>query len=274
MRGGAPHARRPMRLLTRTVIFSVLLLIAFVIVAPFAYVFIASLQVVGKPGVSWGNWSGLFQTIPMGRDMANSAALAVSSAVVVVIVSSLAGFAFAKLRFPGSQAILFACCGTIAIPVISVIIPEYVNFSKIALLNTYPGTVLVYVAFNLGLGVFFFTSYFRGLPDSLVESAVVDGASYMRTYVRIMLPMAVPAVITVGVLIFIVVWNDLLTALLFMPGLSTRTIGVALATLASQHTDNLGSVTAGSLVSAVPTVMVYVFFQRYLVSGVTRGAVQ
>jgi ABC-type glycerol-3-phosphate transport system permease component len=206
--------------------------------------------------------------------MANSAILSVGSAVVVVTLSSLAGFAFAKLKFPGSQALLFCCTGTIAIPVISVIIPEYVNFSKVGLLNTYPGTILVYVAFNLGLGVFFFTSYFRSLPDSLVESAVVDGASYLRTYVRIMLPMAVPAIITVGVLIFIAVWNDLLTALLFMPGLGTRTIGVALATLTSEHADNLGSVTAGSLVSAVPTVMVYAFFQRYLVIGVTRGAVQ
>ena len=83
--------------------------------------------------------------------------------------------------------------------------------------------------------MFFFTSYFRSLPDSLVESALVDGASYVKTYFRIMLPMAVPAVITVGVLMFILVWNELLVALLFMPGLDTRTIGVALATLTSQH---------------------------------------
>jgi len=84
----------------------------------------------------------------------------------------------------------------------------------------------------------------------------------------------VPAVITVGVLMFILVWNDLLVALLFMPGLDTRTIGVALATLTSQHSNNLGAVTAGALVSAVPTVLVYSFFQRYLVTGVTMGAVK
>ena len=273
-RGRTQPGRKPMRLLSRTIMFSSMLLIAFVIVAPFVYVFIASMQAVGTPGLSWGNWSQLFGTIPVARYMGNSAILAVSSAVVVVLLSSVAGFGFAKLRFPGSQAILICCAATIAVPVISVIIPEYVNFGKAHLLNTYPGTVLVYVAFNLGLGTFFFASYFRSLPDSLMESAIVDGASYARTYWGIMLPLAVPAIMTVGVLVFIVVWNDLLTALLFMPGLSTRTIAVALATLTSEHVNNLGEVTAGALVSAVPTVMVYAFFQRYLVRGLTLGAVQ
>jgi multiple sugar transport system permease protein len=263
-----------MGVLSRTAVFVALLVITFVILAPFAYVFIASLEALGKPGMSWANWLGVFQTIAVGRYMGNSAILSVCTAAIVVVLASMAGFAFAKLRFPGSQVVLFCCTASIAIPVISVIIPEYVNFSKVGLLNTYPGTILVYVAFNLGLGTFFFASYFRSLPDSLVESAVVDGASYFRAYLRIMLPLAVPAVMTVGVLVFIVVWNDLLTALLFMPGLDTRTIAVALATLTSQHTNNLGEVSAGALISAVPTVLVYSFFQRYLVTGVTLGAVQ
>jgi len=266
--------RRPMSLLSRTIMFSSMLLVAFVILVPFGYVFVASMQVLGKSGLSWGNWSQLFETVPVARYMGNSAILSISAAVMVVLLSSAAGFGFAKLRFPGSQIILVFCAATIAVPVISVIIPEYVNFGKAGLLNTYPGTVLVYVAFNLGLGTFFFASYFRSLPDSLMESAIVDGASYVRAYWRIMLPLAVPAIMTVGVLVFIVVWNDLLTALLFMPGLSTRTIAVALATLTSERVNNLGEVTAGALMSAVPTVLVYVFFQRYLVRGLTLGAVQ
>lgn len=268
------HGRRPLGLLSRTIVFLGLLVICFVILAPFAYVFIASLEVIGKPGFSWANWLGVFRTIAVARYMGNSAILSVCSSVIVVLLASMAGFGFSKLRFPGSQVVLFCCTATIAIPVISVIIPEYVNFSKVGLLNTYPGTVLVYVAFNLGLGTFFFASYFRSLPDSLVESAVVDGASYFKAYLRIMLPLAVPAVMTVEVLVFISVWNDLLTALLFMPGLNTRTIAVALATLTSEHSVNLGEVSAGALISAVPTVLVYGFFQRYLVTGVTLGAVQ
>ena len=107
-RGRTQPGRKPMRLLSRTIMFSSMLLIAFVIVAPFVYVFIASMQAVGTPGLSWGNWSQLFGTIPVARYMGNSAILAVSSAVVVVLLSSVAGFGFAKLRFPGSQAILIA----------------------------------------------------------------------------------------------------------------------------------------------------------------------
>jgi ABC-type glycerol-3-phosphate transport system permease component len=265
------RTRRRRGTMSRAVTFSGLLIVAFVILAPFAYVAIASFQVDGQSGFSTANWSTLFQSLPFAHDMANSAILAVGAAVCTVALCSLAGFGFAKLPFPGSQAMLLCIVGTIAVPVISIIVPEYVNASKVNLLGSYPTTILLYTAFNSGLALFFFSSYFRGLPDSLIESALVDGAPYYRIYLRIMLPLSVPAVVTVGVLIFIIVWNDLLVALLFMPSTGTRTIGVGLATLASQHTANLGPLMAGSMLSAIPTIVVYIFFQRYLVYGLTMG---
>ena len=262
---------RPARFaISRGVVFAALLAIAFIILAPFVYVFLVAFQVDGR--YSTANWSSLFNSLALGHEMVNSAILATGSALCTVIVASLAGFAFAKLPFPGSQAVLFCSVGTIAIPVISIIVPEYVNASQVGLLGSYPATIVLYAAFNSGLGVFFMTNYFRSLPDSLTESALVDGASYLKIFRRVILPMSTPAMMTVGVLVFIVVWNDLLVALLFMPGTNTRTVGVGLATLASQHSANLGPVMAGSLLTAIPCVVAYVFFQRYLVSGLTMGA--
>jgi multiple sugar transport system permease protein len=269
----ATGRRRPRRGrfgVSRGVVVAALLAIAFVILAPFVYVFLIAFQVDGH--YSTANWSTLFQSLALGHEMVNSAILATGAAACTVIIASLAGFAFAKLPFPGSQALLFCSVGTIAIPVISIIVPEYVNASRVGLLGSYPATILLYTAFNSGLGVFFMTSYFRSLPDSLTESALVDGASYLKIFRRVVLPMSTPAMMTVGVLVFIIVWNDLLVALLFMPGTDTRTVGVGLATLASQYSANLGPVMAGSLLTTIPCVVAYIFFQRYLVVGLTMGA--
>jgi multiple sugar transport system permease protein len=251
-------------------VFVALLAVALIILAPFVYVFLIAFQVDGR--YSTANWNTLFQSLALGHEMVNSAILATGAAVCTVMVASLAGFAFAKLPFPGSQALLFCSVGTIAVPVISIIVPEYVNASNVGLLGSYPATIVLYTAFSSGLGVFFMTNYFRSLPDSLTESALVDGASYLKIYRRIILPVSTPAMMTVGVLVFIIVWNDLLVALLFMPGTDTRTAGVGLATLASQHNANLGPVMAGSLLTTIPCVVAYVFFQRYLVVGLTMGA--
>ena len=268
--GVRPVRRRRFRL-SRGVVLAALLAVALIILAPFLYVILAAFQVEGQSGYSTANWTTLFQSLPLGHDMVNSAILAVGSAFGTVMIGSLAGFACAKLRFPGSQVLLFCSIGTVAIPVISIIVPEYVNASKVGLLGSYPSTILLYTAFNSGLGVFFMTTYFRGLPDSLIESALVDGSSYVRIFRRIILPLSLPAMVTVGVLVFIIVWNDFLVALLFMQGSDTQTASVGLATLASQHSANLGPVMAGSLVTTIPGVVTYVFFQRYLVAGLTAG---
>jgi multiple sugar transport system permease protein len=255
---------------SRAAVFAALLALAFVILAPFVYIFLIAFQVDDR--YSTANWSTLFQSLPIGHEMVNSAILALGAAACTVVVASMAGFAFAKLPFPGSQVLLVCSVGTIAVPVISIIVPEYVNASKVGLLGSYPATIVLYTAFSSGLGVFFMTSYFRNLPDSLTESALVDGASYLKIFQRIIVPISTPAMMTVGVLVFIIVWNDLLVALLFMPATDTRTVGVGLATLASQHSANLGPVMAGSLLTTIPCVVAYMFFQRYLVAGLTMGA--
>jgi multiple sugar transport system permease protein/raffinose/stachyose/melibiose transport system permease protein len=115
------------------------------------------------------------------------------------------------------------------------------------------------------------TTYFRGVPSELIEASIIDGASYAQIFRRIMLPLATPALVTVAVLQFIQIWDDLLIGLLFLQTPDVRTITVGLATLQSSRIIDVPVLMAGSLVSAMPAVIVYLIFQRYLIAGLTMG---
>lgn len=237
---------------------------------PFGYLGVYS--VIDQDGhLGGGTMSRLFQALPVWHQLANSALLAVGVSVVVTVLSALAGFAFAKLGFPFYRALLTAISAMILIPFPTILLPEYVNLSDLGLLDGFVGAALVYTATGLPFSTLLMTNYFRGVPDELVESGVVDGASHLRVFRSLLLPISGPALTTVAVLQFIAVWNDLLIALLFMPNTDNRTIAVGLATLAGTHQSNLDLLIAGSFISAVPAVCVYLFFNRYIVAGITGG---
>jgi ABC-type glycerol-3-phosphate transport system permease component len=157
------------------------------------------------------------------------------------------------------------------IPVQSIIIPEFVNIANVGLINQYPGTILVYAALGIPFGTYLMTTYFRGVPNELVEASLMDGASYRQIFTGVMLPLAIPAIVTVAVLQFIQIWGDLLIGLLFLNQPEVRTITVGLATLQSARIIPVPMIMAGSIVSAVPAVLVYLFFQRQLIAGLTMG---
>lgn len=259
------HARIPQRGVTIA-----LVALACVTLAPLAVAVLASFH--GGPtsttsGFTTSTWTTLFQSLPLATGLKNSAILASGGTLIVLIIAPAAGFAFAKLMFPGSQVLLYVVIGTIMVPVVSVVVPEFVNVAHLHMINSYLSTIVIYAGFNVGLNVFLFTVYFRNVPNALLEAALLDGASYLKIYWYILLPTAIPAVITGGVLAFINIWNDFIIALLFMPAGSKETVNVVLATLNGQHLLQTNVLLAGSLVSIMPTIVVYVIFQRYLVNG-------
>jgi ABC-type glycerol-3-phosphate transport system permease component len=226
-------------------------------------------QGTGQPTLRY--WSQAFQAIPVLKDMGVSALLAIVVVGVVLVIATPCGYALAKLRFRGSGVVFVLAVACMMIPIESILIPEYINFVRLGLVGTLWGTALVYVGMGIPFGVFLTTSYFRNIPDSLIEAALVDGAGNVRGFWRVMLPLARPALAIVAVMQFLGVWNDLLTALLFMPQ-GVQTIGVGLASLPGTHVANTNALVAGSVLSAIPPVLVYLVFQRYLISGLTLGA--
>jgi multiple sugar transport system permease protein/raffinose/stachyose/melibiose transport system permease protein len=149
------------------------------------------------------------------------------------------------------------------------IIPAYVNISKLSLLSGDWGAIIMYVALGTPFATFLMTSYFRGIPYEIIEASVVEGLHYRGVFRNIVMPLAFPAIATVVVLQFIQIWCDLLVGLLFLQDPAKRTITVGLEAPSAGRTTDIPVLLAGSLVSAIPAIIVYLIVQRQLVAGLT-----
>jgi len=268
------RARRPLPW-RRLTLFAGMIVVGVVMLYPFWFMidtsFKTQAQYQSGHGHSLHSWSVLSTALPIGRQLFNSMLVCVASIAIIVAVSATAGFAFAKLRYRGATPVFLTILAAMLIPMQSIIIPAYVNIARLNLLDTYVGAVLVYAALGTPFATFLMTAYFRGLPDELVEAAIVDGLGYGQVFLRIAVPLAVPAIVTVTVLQFIQIWDDLLIGLLFLQNPDDRTITVGLGALSAGRVTDIPVLMAGSLLSAIPAVVVYLVFQRHLISGLTAG---
>ncbi|MHB8673304.1 MAG: carbohydrate ABC transporter permease [Candidatus Limnocylindrales bacterium] len=263
------------RRLNRTAIFLVLALIAVVMLFPFAFMALIANQsydqYLAGSGFSLDSWRQLFDAIPVLQQLLNSAIVTAGAVLIILVVSTMGGFAFAKLGYPGGSIVFLLLLAGMMVPVQSIVIPEFVNVSQLGLINQYPGAILVYSALGAPFATYLMTTYYRGVPTELMEASLMDGASYLQIFVRVILPLSVPAIVTITVLQFIQIWDDLLIGLLFLQDPNVRTITVGLATLQSGRMVNVPVLMAGSLASALPAIIVYLIFQRHLVRGLTMG---
>ena len=272
-RGGSIRILR--RRVRTSTLFAIMCVIAVIMLYPFFYMlenaFRNQSQFAQQRGHSTVSWGQLFTQLPVWRELFNSTLICAVSILGILAVSTTAGFAFAKLRYRASGWLFLAVVAALMVPLQSIIIPEYVNLGKLGLINTYLGAILVYVALGTPFATFLMATYYRGISDDLIEAAVMDGLSYERTFLRVALPLSWPAIATVTVLQFIQIWDDLLVGLLFLQNPDQRTITVGLAALSSGRTTSIPVLMAGSLVSALPAIIVFLFFQRHLVKGLTLG---
>ena len=183
----------------------------------------------------------------------------------------MGGYAFSKLTFRSSGVIFLLILAGMMVPMQSIIIPVYVNIARVHGVNQFWSAILVYAALGAPFATFLMTTYYRGIPDGAVEASVMDGASYWQIFRKVMLPLSIPAITTVAVLQVIQIWDDLLVGLLFLQTPATRTITVGLAVLQNGRVVSIPLLMAGSLVSALPAIIVYLIFQRNLIQGLTMG---
>ncbi|MHB1576273.1 MAG: carbohydrate ABC transporter permease [Candidatus Dormibacteria bacterium] len=272
---GAGALRRMRKAPERPVIFLALTVVSVALMYPFYFMVVTSFRsqaqyVLGR-GLSLSSWMQLFQTVPVLQEIINSLIMCACSITVILTIATMAGFALAKTDFPGRSVIFLSIVGCIMIPVQSIIIPEYVNISSLHLINSYPGAIMVYVAVGTPFATFLMATYFRGIPEELIDAGLVDGLSHWGCFRRIALPLAGPALATVIVLQFIPIWNDFLIGLLFLQEPTVRTFTVGLGVLASARVVSVPGLMAGSLLSTIPAAVVYIVFQRYLAAGLTLG---
>jgi multiple sugar transport system permease protein len=199
----------------------------------------------------------------------NSLVVSLGTTLATVILSILAGYGFARLRFPGRNPLFFAALVTFMVPFQALITPLYLLLDHLGLLNSLLGLTLVYTTFQLPIGLFLMRNSFVAVPRSLEEAARIDGCGTLQTLVRVMLPVAVPGVIATGLLAFFTAWNEFYAALILVTEQERFTLPVSLSVIAS---GTLGSVDwsilqAGATATIIPCVIIYVLLQKYYVGG-------
>ena len=202
----------------------------------------------------------------------NSVITTVGAVILLTVVSSLAGFALAALRFPYRRFLFVVILSSLMIPVQVVLVPYMRTMVALSLINTHVGLILSYTAFFLPFSVYMMTSFYSGLPRELIEAAKIDGAKLLQVWWHVMVPLGMPALVTLGIINTLNCWNDVLIALLTMQ--KNRTLMVGISALKGEFSDQIPLFTAGIVIAAAPIVILYVIFQRRIVSGIAVGAVK
>jgi ABC-type glycerol-3-phosphate transport system permease component len=204
----------------------------------------------------------------------NSLIVAGTTTAFCVTVGALCAYALARLRFRGKVFLLGLILAVSMFPQISVVSPLFLLLRALHLINTYPGLILPYLTFAMPLTVWLLVGIFRQLPAELEEAAMVDGASRLRTFREVVVPLALPGLATTAILTFVYSWNEFLFALSFTLGPERQTVPVAIALLRGQYQVPWGQILAGSIIATTPVAMLVLAFQRRIVQGLTAGAVK
>ncbi len=249
---------------------------AFLMVFPFVWMVIASLMTAGeiqmRPPVwlpaepQFSNYSELAQSIPIARLYFNS--LFTSGIIVfgVLISSSLAGFAFAKYRFPGRELLFYLILATMMIPFFVTLIPVFFIVRQLGWIDSYQG--LVVPGLTSAYGIFLMRQFMLTVPDELIDAARIDGASEPMIYWRIVIPLVKPALATLGTFTFIGAWNNFLWPLLVLNSRELFTLPLGINSLRSLYADNTNLLMAGTAVAVLPMLLLFVFLQRYFIKGI------
>ncbi|KXK60106.1 sugar ABC transporter permease [Micromonospora rosaria] len=258
---------------------------------PIVFVFSAALNPLGTlsstglvpaDGVSFGNFGELFERTPFGRWFLNSLLIAGAASFVSVFLSSLAAYAFSRMRFAGRRVGLLSLLLIQMFPQFLAIVAIFLIFGTITGLwpeigfNTPWGLLLLYLGGALGVNTWLMKGFFDTLPRELDESATMDGASHAQVFFRIMLPLVAPILAVTGLLAFINTINEFLMANVFLTNSDSKTLAVGMYGMlqGNERNNNFGIFAAATLLTAIPTVLVFQFLQRYIVSGLTSGAVK
>jgi len=206
--------------------------------------------------------------------MWNSFQVAVAVVILNLLVGVPAAYAMAKIRFRGREASIYTILTTRVIPDIALVVPFFLVIKNLGLLDTLGALILTYLAVTVPFTVFILVSYFESLPDDLDKAARIDGCSRFQTIVRVFLPLAVPSLVAVILFTFLTSWNEFLLALMFTQTPSAQTLPIVVASFTSDFTISFSFINAAGVVAVVPPVIVAILFERYIVSGLTAGAVK
>lgn len=264
---------------------ALLILWAAMVIFPFVWMvytaFKSNTEILFSPwdlpsSLQWSNFSTAWTEARIGRYALNSVIVVAMSLTGTLLVSSMAAYAIARFEFPGNRFLFYLFMAGLMFPVFLGLVPLYFLMSDLHIKDTYHGLALVYIAYSLPFTIFFLVGFFKTLPGEVAEAAIVDGASQFKTFFQIMLPMAKPGLIAMGIFNFLGQWNQYLLPLVLMRDENKQLLSPGLGALAiSQgYQNDYGALFAAMTLTMIPTLVVYIVFQRRLESGLTAGALK
>jgi multiple sugar transport system permease protein len=221
---------------------------------------------------SWANYRELFVRAGMGRYLLNSVLVASAITALSLVFNLMAGYAFAKLRFAGRERLFQALLGALVIPAQVAMLPLFLLLKYLGLINSYAGVVVPAMA--TVFGIFLVRQYARGIPDELLEAARIDGAGEWRIFAQIVLPLLKPIIVTLAIFSFLAAWNDFMWPLIVLTGQEHYTLPIGLASLAREHAQDSELMMAGSVVTVLPVLLLFLSLQRYYLQGLLLGSVK
>jgi alpha-glucoside transport system permease protein len=278
-------ATRILRVLAKAPVHLILIVVGLFWLVPTFGLFVTSLlapedfqeagwwQVFTEPSkLTFENYSRVFDTEAITDALLTTVWVSVGTTLGVVLVAALAGYAFAWLEFPGRDWLFIFVIALLVVPLQMALIPIFSFYNNLGIFDTVLSLILFHVAFGLPFAIFLLRNFFIGIPKDILESARIDGASELRIFVRLMLPLGLPAIASLAIFQFLWVWNDLIVALTF--GRETQPITVAIFSQLRQFGANIELIAPASFVSLVIPLVVFFAFQRYFVQGLLAGSVK
>jgi len=220
------------------------------------------------------NYSSVLSQNGMARSFINSLIITIPATILPILVAGFAAFAFAWMKFPGRNALFIFVVALLVVPIQVTLIPVLRLFTDVKLVGTFPGIWLAHTAYGLPLAIFLLRNFFGSLPKELLESAYLDGASNMRVFFRLILPLSVPALASLAIFQFLWVWNDLLVALVYLQSPSKAPMTLTINNLVSSYGTQWQLLTAAAFISMILPLIIFFALQRYFVEGITAGAVK
>ncbi|HHU79282.1 MAG TPA: carbohydrate ABC transporter permease [Clostridiales bacterium] len=277
--------RRLINILLGTGRFLLLSLFLIGVLAPIYWILVTSFktdaEIVNVNNITYwpdqftlDNYESLFNQLDFGIYLRNSILLSLSSAAIVLIYSILGGYALARYKFKSKKMVIGFFLLSQMIPSVLLTIPIYIIYANIGLINSKLGLLILYVIINSPFCLITMRSFFERIPVSLEDAARVDGCNKIQSLWRIIIPVLFPGIVAVFVFAFIGAWNDLLMGVIFTLSASNWTIPVGMKALIGKYNVHWGELMAGGVIALVPTIIMFAFVQRYIVEGLTAGAVK
>ncbi len=267
----------------RALSYTVLIIGALLMLVPFNYMVSSSLKTMIEAfrfpptwipqTIVWQNYVEIWSKAPLGKVFVNSMRISLLAALGQVLSCSLAGFAFARLRFKGRDLLFMIVLATLMVPGHVTLIPTFVLFREIGWLNTHLPLIVPHW-FGGGFGIFLVRQFFLTIPQELADAAKVDGCNPARSYWQIFMPLAKPVLATLAIFQFLGSWNDLLGPLIYLRDLDLMTFPVALVSFGGRYLVNLPLLMAASVISILPTLVLFLLLQKYFVQGIVLSGLK